>query len=202
MATLNAPETSTGKTIYNGDLIQGVPVISQLSVNDLENGKKHRFFFQGVQMGTGQHWYVPIVVAKGVQKGKCIALVAGVHGDELSSMNAVQRVMAALEPDKMEGTVITVLGLSRAAIEFTQAKWPMAYGGGSSVNINRVWPGNEMGKNPPTRHAGLLWQRLFKPNLDLAIDFHTGLYRQRFHPIYLCRPEQARDSTNGTAISS
>ncbi|MEO0869362.1 MAG: succinylglutamate desuccinylase/aspartoacylase family protein, partial [Cyanobacteria bacterium J06642_11] len=28
-------------------------------------------------------------------------------------------------------------------------------------------------KNPPTRHAGLLWQGLFAPNLDLAIDFHT-----------------------------
>ncbi len=124
-------------------------------------------------MGTGQHWYVPVVVAKGVRPGKCIALIAGVHGDELSSMSAVQRVMATLEPDKMEGSVIAVLGLSRAAIEFTQAKWPMAYGGGSSVDINRVWPGDEMGNNPPTRHAGLLWQRLFQPNLDLAIDFHT-----------------------------
>ncbi|MEM7795753.1 MAG: succinylglutamate desuccinylase/aspartoacylase family protein [Cyanobacteria bacterium P01_C01_bin.118] len=173
MAALNTPEASTGKTIYTGDLIQGVSVISQLSVNDLAFGTKHRFFFQGVQMGTGQHWYVPIVVAKGVQPGKCIALVAGVHGDELSSMNAVQRVMATLEPDRMSGTVIAVLGLSRAAIEFTQAKWPMAYGGGSSVNINRVWPGDEQGENPPTRHAGLLWQRLFQPNLDLAIDFHT-----------------------------
>ena len=105
--------------------------------------------------------------------GKCIGLVAGVHGDELSSMNAVQRVMATLEPNKMTGSVIAVLGLSRAAIEFTQAKWPMAYGGGSSVDINRVWPGDEKGDNPPSRHASLLWHQLFQPNLDLALDFHT-----------------------------
>ncbi|MEM6252188.1 MAG: succinylglutamate desuccinylase/aspartoacylase family protein [Cyanobacteria bacterium P01_D01_bin.156] len=173
MATLNNLQISSGETLYTGDTIQGIPVISQLNIDDLESGKQYRFFFQGVQMGTGQHWYVPIIVAKGAQKGKCIGLVAGVHGDELSSMNAVQRVMADLEPDKMAGTVIAVLGLSRAAIEFTQAQWPMAYGGGSSVDINRVWPGDEMGNNPPTRHAGLLWQRLFQPNLDLAIDFHT-----------------------------
>ncbi len=173
MATLNNSEASLGKTVYTSDIIQGVPVISQLNVNDLESGTSHRFLFQGVQMGTGQHWYVPIIVAKGVRPGKCIALIAGVHGDELSSMSAVQRVMATLEPDKMAGSVIAVLGLSRAAIEFTQAKWPMAYGGGSSVDINRVWPGDERGDNPPTRHAGLLWQRLFQPNLDLALDFHT-----------------------------
>lgn len=162
-----------GKTIYTGDTIQGVPVISQLNVDDLDSGSRHRFFFQGVQMGTGQHWYVPIMVAKGERKGKCIALVSGVHGDELSSINAVQKVMEALDPDQMTGSVIAVLGLSRAAIEFTQAKWPMAYGGGSAVDINRVWPGDEHGENPPSRHASLLWQRLFQPNLDLAIDFHT-----------------------------
>ena len=161
------------KTFYTGDTLQGVPVISQLYVHDLAPGQKHRFFFQGVQMGSGQHWYVPLMVAKGEQPGKCIALVAGVHGDELSSMNAVQRVMAALDPAKLTGTVIAVLGLSRAALEFTQAYWPMAYAGGSSVDINRVWPGDEQGENPATRHAGLLWNRLFKPNLDLAIDYHT-----------------------------
>lgn len=173
MTTPNNPDAPPGPTLHTSDTIQGVPVISQLNVNDLAPGKRHRFFFQGVQMGTGQHWYVPIVVAKGVRPGKCIALVAGVHGDELSSINAVQRTMAALEPDTMAGSVMAVLGLSRAAIEFTQAQWPMAYGGGSSININRVWPGDVQGANPPTRHAALLWQRLFQPNLDLAIDFHT-----------------------------
>ena len=171
--TTNTSKPFLGHTLYTGDTLQGTPVISQLNVNDLTVGTHHRFFFQGVQMGTGQHWYVPIMVTKGVQQGKCIALVAGVHGDELSSMNAVQQVMATLEPDKMAGSVIAVLGLSRAAIEFTQARWPMAYGGGSSVDINRVWPGDEQGENPPARHASLLWQRLFQPNLDLAIDFHT-----------------------------
>lgn len=30
-------------------------------------------------MGTGQHWYVPIMVAKGVKPGKRLLLVSGVH---------------------------------------------------------------------------------------------------------------------------
>ena len=165
-------QTQSSQTIYPGDVIQGVPVITQLACADLAPGQ-HRFYFQGVEMGTGQHWYVPVRVVKGHRLGPCIALIAGVHGDELSSMNAVQRTIAALGPDHMSGTVIAVLGLSRAALEFTLAQWPMAYGGGASVDINRVWPGNENGDNPPTRHAGLIWNRLLRPNIDRAIDFHT-----------------------------
>ncbi|UBF30307.1 succinylglutamate desuccinylase/aspartoacylase family protein (plasmid) [Kovacikia minuta CCNUW1] len=161
-------------TTLTGDTIQGVPVISQLNVNDLEPGRKHRFFFQGVQMGTGQHWYVPIVVAKGIQDGKRISLTAGVHGDELSPVDAVQRVMATLDPMQMSGTAIAIYDLSRPAKEYTQRNWPIAQKGGALIDLNRVWPGDEMGNDPPTRHAGILWNRLFKHNVDIALDFHTA----------------------------
>lgn len=163
-----------GSTVYTGDQIQGVPVISQLDVSDLEPGKKHRFFFQGVQMGTGQHWYVPVVVAKGMRAGKRISLTAGVHGDELSPVDAVQRIMAGLDPAQMSGTAIAIYDLSRPAKEYTQRKWPIAQSGGSLVDLNRVWPGDEAGHNAPTRHAGILWNRLFRDNIDIALDYHTG----------------------------
>jgi hypothetical protein len=39
-------DTAHGKTVYTGDTIGGVRVISQLDVNDLKPGKKHRFLFQ------------------------------------------------------------------------------------------------------------------------------------------------------------
>lgn len=161
-------------TTFTGDTIQGVPVIRELNVNDLESGRKHRFFFQGVQMGTGQHWYVPVVVAKGDRDGHRISLTAGVHGDELSPVNAVQRVMAGLDPAKMSGTVVAVYDLSRPAKEYTQRNWPIAQNGGALVDLNRVWPGDEAGYNAPTRHAGLLWNRLFKNNVDVALDYHTA----------------------------
>jgi predicted deacylase len=161
-------------TIYTGDTIEGTTIISQLDVAELEPGKKHRFFFQGAQMGSGQHWYVPVVVAKGAQDGKRIFLTAGVHGDELSPVDAVQRIMAGLDPASISGTVIAVYGLSRPAAEYTQRKWPIPQGGGSLIDFNRVWPGDETGNNTPTRHAGLLWNRLFKNNVDVALDYHTA----------------------------
>jgi predicted deacylase len=163
-----------GSTVYTGDIIQGVPVISQLHTQDLEPGRQHRFFFQGVQMGTGQHWYVPVVVAKGVADGKRIALIAGVHGDELNPVRTTQQIMASLDPLTMSGTAIAVYDLSRPAKEYTQRKWPIAQNGGRLVDLNRVWPGDEAGNDAPTRHAGLLWNRLFQPNVDVALDFHTA----------------------------
>lgn len=186
----NIPDQAA--TVYTGDMIQGVPVISQLHTSDLESGKQHRFFFQGVQMGTGQHWYVPVVVAKGVQDGKRIALIAGVHGDELSPVRTVQQIMASLNPLTMSGTAIAVYDLSRPAKEYTQRKWPIAQNGGALVDLNRVWPGDEAGKDAPTRHAGLLWNRLFQPNVDIALDFHaaaTGTEYTMFIFADCCNPE-------------
>ncbi|MGQ9872145.1 hypothetical protein [Leptodesmis sp.] len=141
-------------TIYTGDIIQGVPVISQLHTQDLEPGRLHRFFFQGVQMGTGQHWYVPVVVAKGVADGKRIALIAGVHGDELNPVRTVQQIMASLDPLTMSGTAIAVYDLSHPAKEYTQRKWLIAQNGGTLVDLNRVWPGDEVGRDAPTRQSG------------------------------------------------
>jgi hypothetical protein len=161
-------------TVYTGDVIQGKRVISQLDVADLEPGKKHSFYFQGVQMGTGQHWYLPVVVAKGAKPGKKILLISGVHGDEVSPVDAVQRTVAALDPAQMSGTVTTVFDVSRPAKEGVTRMWPIAQWGGQLIDLNRVWPGNEEGGNAPTRHAGLVFNRLFKPNADYALDYHTA----------------------------
>ena len=160
-------------TEYTGDRIQGIPVVSHLAVADLAPGQHHRFYFQGVQMGTGQHWYVPVMVAKGARPGPCVGLVAGVHGDEVSSIRAVQRVMAQLNPAEMAGAVLAAIGVSRPAVEYTQSWWPTAQGGGTSYDPNRLWPGDEQGDTAPHRHGGLLWNRLFRPNLTVAMDYHT-----------------------------
>jgi predicted deacylase len=164
---------SLARTSYTGDTLQGVPVISHLAVSDLASGQGHRFYFQGVQMGTGQHWYVPVLVAKGNRHGPCIALTAGVHGDEVSGIDAVQRVMAQLDPAAMAGTVIAVLGVSRPALEYTRAFWPTAQRGGWAVDMNRVWPGDETGDSAPARMAGRLWQHLLIPNVNAVLDYHT-----------------------------
>ena len=161
-------------TIYTGDVIDGKKVVSVLDVNDLEPGQNHHLYFQGVEMPTGQHWYVSVTVARGAKPGKRVVLVSGVHGDEISSIHTVQTVMNRLDPTQMSGTVMAVTDVSSPALESMQRRWLNQGRGIDLIDMNREWPGNENGATAPSRHAGLLFNRLLRPNADFAIDFHTG----------------------------
>jgi predicted deacylase len=161
-------------TVYTGDVINGKKVVSSLDTDELEPGRKHLLYFQGVQMSTGQHWYVSVIVAKGTKPGKRITLTSGVHGDEMSSVHTVQTVMGQLNAAEMSGTVMAVLDIARPAMESMQRRWPSSGRGFELTDMNREWPGNENGLGAVSRQAGLVFNRLLKPNTDLAIDFHTG----------------------------
>ncbi|MFK4491732.1 putative deacylase [Bradyrhizobium sp. USDA 336] len=170
----NAAPGAPQGTVYTGDVIHGKKVISALNVNDLAPGQKHLFYFQGVGMPTGQHWYVSVVVAKGARPGKRVVLTSGVHGDEMSSVHTVQTVMNQLNPAEMSGTVTAVTDVARPAMESMQRRWPNSGRGPDLIDMNREWPGNENGVTAASRHAWILFNRLLRPNADAAIDFHTG----------------------------
>ena len=169
-----AAAATIGNTVFTGDVVNGKKVVSTLDIADLEPGQKHLLYFQGVEAATGQPWLVSVMVAKGRQPGKRITLTSGVHGDEMSSIRVVQMVMQQLDPAQMAGSVMAVLDISRPALETMQRRWPNQGRGIDLIDINREWPGNENGASAPSRHAGLLFNRLLKPNSDIALDFHTG----------------------------
>ncbi|MGL5334839.1 MAG: M14 family metallopeptidase [Enterovibrio sp.] len=158
-------------TEYTGDKVQGVPVISALDVSDLALGK-HRFMFEGVETGTGQRWYVPIMVAKGAVDGKKVLLQAGVHGDELNGVRILQKTIEMLDPAKMKGSVVAVIGPNRSGIERVARTWSISTDGGELIDYNRVHPGKETG-NAAERQAWLMWNKVYKGNADLVIDYHT-----------------------------
>lgn len=168
------PAAISAQTTYTGDVIDGKRVVTALDVNDLEPGRKHLLYFRGVATPTGQHWHVSVTVARGAKPGKRVVLVSGVHGDEMSSIHAVQTVMNQLDPVAMSGTVMAVTDVSRPALESMQRRWPSSGRGIDLVDMNREWPGNENGLAAASRHAGLVFNHLLRPNADYAIDFHTG----------------------------
>lgn len=192
-AQATAQPATKGLTVFTGDTIQGKRVLSALDVDDLEPGK-HQFYFQGVQTVTGQHWHVAVTVARGARPGKRVLLTSGVHGDEISSVRAVQLVMEELDPAAMSGTVMAVFDISGPALAGMARRWPSSGRGVGLVDMNRVWPGDENAPEAPHRHAGLLFNRLLRPNADVAIDFHTvstGMDGTAFHFADMSRPEVA-----------
>ena len=145
----SSTDATTGKgTVYTGETIQGKKVVSALDVNDLEPGRRHHLYFQGVQMRTGEHWYVSVIVARGAKSGKRVVLTSGVHGDEMSSVHTVMTVMNQLDPAQMSGTVMAVTDIARPAMLAIQRKWPNSSRSIDLIDMNRVWPGNENGTAP------------------------------------------------------
>lgn len=173
-ASAATPVPERGGTVYTGDVIDGKQVISALDIEDLEPGQKHLLYFRGVQTPAGQHAYVSMMVAKGAQPGPCVALISGVHGDEMSSIRTVQRVMEQLDPAAMSGTVLAVFDVSRPALVTMQRRWPNTGRGFGLIDINREWPGDANGSTASSRHAALVFGQLLAPSADYAIDFHTA----------------------------
>jgi uncharacterized protein len=138
-------------------------------------------------MPTGQHWYVSVLVARGAKPGKRVALVSGVHGDEMSPMHTIQTVMNQLDPAQMSGTVLAVFDVSRPAVEGMARRWPNSGRGVDLIDINRLFPGNENGPDAATRHAALVFDGLFRSNADYAIDFHTAATGMDMTAVHLAR---------------
>jgi predicted deacylase len=160
-------------TVRTGDTIQGVPVITELDVADLAPGQTHRFMFRTAETSIGQYWYVPVIVTKGAKPGKRVLFVAGVHGDELNPVAAVQETFAQLDPAKMSGTAIGIMGASPPSLQNTTRTWMINDLGGAQINPNRTWPGRENG-NTVEHHSWLITNKLIKGNVDAAVDHHTG----------------------------
>lgn len=104
------------KTILNGDIVDGVPVITSLDLTDVPNNAITRYqFLAGEAQGTIKY-YIPVFVARGsnesLHTGRRLSLSSTVHGDEYSGVRVVQNVFAQLEAvvkgGKFNGTVIGI----------------------------------------------------------------------------------------------
>jgi predicted deacylase len=83
---------------------------------------------------------LPVSVVHGARPGPVLALVAGTHGYEYTSILALPRVRARLDPARMSGSVILV----------HMANPPAFYGrriyqGPDGKNLNRSYPGRREG---------------------------------------------------------
>ena len=172
LSVLFSAVTAHAATVYTGDKIEGVPVISKLDVSDLASGQKHRFFFQGATDGIGQVQYVPVTVAKGTKEGKRLVLNSGNHGDEITGVRAVQVAMASIDVAKLSGAVIGITGSNPNGLSHISRNWQMSLDGLDTTNLNRLFPGKIDG-NAAELHAYLMFNNLLKGNVDYALDVHT-----------------------------
>ncbi len=173
-----------GATEFTGDIIDGKPVIAKLDVASLEPGKVHKFFFSPGDTNFGQQWYVPIMVARGVEDGPGLLLNASIHGDELNGVAVIQRLFEDLDPTSMRGAVIAIPGLNPSGMLAHNRSYINTADGGITVNLNRLAPGDPKSSNPGNRYMSRLWTQIYEGNVDAAIDMHTQS-RGTDYPLYV-----------------
>src|SRR5215472_8352760 len=70
-------------------------------------GQKASGFIE-VPAGVDAPTAIPVSVVRGAKPGPVLALVSGAHGTEYASIIAVERLIQALDPAQVAGTVILV----------------------------------------------------------------------------------------------
>ena len=126
---------------------------------------------EGVDPGTR----IPVSLVHGVRPGPVLALVAGTHGYEYTSILALQRLLPRLDPKRMSGSVILV----------HMACPPTFYGrriyyGPDQKNLNRVYPGKADG-TISERIAYAITREVIEKATHLA-DMHCGDGNESLRP--------------------
>lgn len=111
---------------------------------------------------------LPLVIVNGTRPGPRVAVTAGVHGGEYSSIPALRRLALSLEPTEVAGTLVAVL-LANTAAFFARSVY---YTPPDGLNLNRVFPGDSQG-SPTERLASWLFDNVISLS-DRYIDMHSG----------------------------
>ncbi len=108
----------------------------------------------------------PIYVSRSLQEGPVLALMAGMHGDEINGMEIVRRILDTDLHRVKRGTVVcmpitNVYGFLNFSRDVPDGK-----------DVNRSFPGSKNG-SLASRVAYNLTHQII-PFIDYGIDFHTG----------------------------
>ena len=119
---------------------------------------------------------IPVAVIHGAKPGPVLALVAGSHGTEYTSIIALEKLMAMLNPIEISGTLIIVPLIN---IQSFEQKVPHV-NPVDKKSMNRFYPGKMDGSQ--TERASYLITKQVVEQCDHLIDLHGGDLDESLRP--------------------
>src|SRR6476660_6654044 len=129
-----------------------------------------------VPAGVDAGLSVPVAVFHGAKPGPVLALVAGSHGTEYTSIIALETLIATLDPAEVSGTVIIVPLIN---IQSFEQKVPHL-NPVDKKSMNRWYPGKMDGTQ--TDRASYLITKQVVEQCDHLIDLHGGDLDESLRP--------------------
>ncbi|MFC4785935.1 succinylglutamate desuccinylase/aspartoacylase family protein [Nocardioides sp. MAHUQ-72] len=122
------------------------------------------------RMITGADVGLPVRIIHGREDGPVVWVNAATHGDEVVGVEVVRRLLAALSPREMRGTLIAVPVLNVLGVMTGERYLP------DRRDLNRSFPGSSRG-SLASRIAHLMMTEVVA-KCEVGIDLHTGSDRR------------------------
>src|SRR3989442_13743929 len=129
-----------------------------------------------VPAGVDAALSIPVAVFHGAKPGPVLALVAGAHGTEYTSIIALEKLIGRLNPAEISGTVIIVPLIN---IQSFEQKVPHL-NPVDKKSMNRFYPGKIDGTQ--TERASYLITKQVVEQCDHLIDLHGGDLDESLRP--------------------
>ena len=129
-----------------------------------------------VPAGVDAALSIPVAVVNGTKPGPVLALVAGAHGTEYTSIIALEKLIGLLNPAEISGTVIIVPLIN---IQSFEQKVPHL-NPVDRKSMNRFYPGKIDGTQ--TERASYLITKEVVEKCDHLIDLHGGDLDESLRP--------------------
>jgi predicted deacylase len=119
---------------------------------------------------------IPVVVVRGARPGPVLALVSGAHGTEYASIIALEKVIQALDPTQVSGTVIILPLVNLASFEQKVPHVNPVDG----KSMNRFYPGRQDGTQ--TERVSYAITKQVVERCDYLVDYHGGDIDESLRP--------------------
>jgi predicted deacylase len=132
--------------------------------------------FLQVPAGVDAATDIPVIVVNGAKSGPVLALVSGAHGTEYASILALEKLIPALDPAELSGTVVL---LPLVNIPSFLQKVPHV-NPIDKKSMNRYYPGKPDGTQ--TDRVSYLITKEVVDRCDYLIDYHGGDLDESLRP--------------------
>lgn len=132
----------------------------------IEPGERVKINLPVGRLYTHDQLSMPVEVLRGKKPGPRLFVSAALHGDEINGIEIVRRILAKLQPDKIDGTLIAVPIINVFGFVYQSRYLP------DRRDLNRSFPGSARG-SLAGRLAHLFMTEVVS-KCTHAIDLHTA----------------------------
>ena len=128
-----------------------------------------------LDLPTGGHEEIPVVIAQGLDEGPTVWVTANIHGGELIGIASIHAVLTEDLPRRLRGTLIVLPTINPAGLQVMQ-RYPYY----EAKDPNRVWPGFKKADStgiPPAVYqqvAQQIFDAVVATEPDCLLDLHNA----------------------------